>query len=260
MSGAGPHLAVVPTAAEIDPDQVAGASVVVVVDILRATTTILAALSAGARRIIPLATVEEARALAAELAARNEPFLLAGERGGKPLPGFDLGNSPQDFLPDLVGGKTIVFTTTNGTLALKRAAQARELIAGAFGNAEVVWKHVQGAGGELVIGCAGQEGSPAQEDLLFAGWMASQAKKCGYVLDRQAEAAREGWESSQADLPVRLRSVPHGRTLTQLGFASDIGFASQWDTSKGIPRFSPEAGNRFLVGTLAQGGGPHRLD
>ncbi len=249
-----PHLAVIATAAEIDPERMARASSVVVVDILRATTTILAALAAGAKRIIPLSTVEEARKVATTLSQRGESLLLAGERGGKPLEGFDLGNSPQDFLPERVKGKTIVFTTTNGTLALKRSSAAQELIAGAFGNANAVWNRLRQRGGDAIVGCAGQEGTRACEDLLFAGWVASQARKNGFTLDEQALRALELWEDADrdhgADLERRLCGVPHGHTLTQLGFASDIRFAAQWDTSQGIPRFSLDAGQEFLVGTL----------
>lgn len=247
------QLAVIPTAAEIDPERAGRASTVVVVDILRATTTILAALAAGAKRIIPLSTVEEARILASTLRQNGEPLLLAGERGGKPLEGFDLGNSPQDFLPERVRGKTIVFTTTNGTLALKRSATAGELIAGAFGNAKAIWRHLQKTGGDAVIVCAGQEGNRAGEDLLFAGWVASEAKRHEFTLDEPAQRARELWEDTadhRTDLERRLSEVPHGHTLTQLGFASDIRFAAQWDTSQGIPRFSLDADQEFLVGTL----------
>src|SRR5712691_550699 len=101
----------------------------VVIDVLRATTTIIHALAAGCSSVRPCAEVEEAKTLAGNMPAGK--VILAGERGGKPLPGFDLGNSPREFTPKTCAGTTLVLTTTNGTRALLRAAEAeRVLIAG----------------------------------------------------------------------------------------------------------------------------------
>src|SRR5437660_4212565 len=99
----------------IDPGRLKG-SVAVVIDVLRATTTIVYALGAGCTAVRPCAEIDEARALAATLPKRST--LLAGERDGKPIKGFDLGNSPREFTPKKCKGKTVVFTTTNGTRAI----------------------------------------------------------------------------------------------------------------------------------------------
>lgn len=251
MIQSGRSLSVVPSAGELDPMFMRTVNCAVVVDILRATTTILAGLSGGAKRIIPLETVEEARALAGTLAGRGEKVLLAGERGGKPLNGFDLGNSPADFVSERTMDQTILFTTTNGTLALKQAMMARELITGSFGNARAVCRHLDGKMGKMVIACAGQEGKATLEDHLFAGWVASDLKNRGFSLDREALHAREIWHETQLELEQRLLQSPHGQTLNQLGFASDIRFAAQWDISMGIPRFAMDAEHGFLVGTLS---------
>src|SRR5271167_3781383 len=112
------------------PERFAG-GVAVVADVLRATTTIVHAIAAGCAAIRLCRTVEEARRLAAELPA---PVLLAGERDGLPLPGFDLGNSPGEFTSERCRGATLVLTTTNGTRALLHAAAAQRVLVAAFAN------------------------------------------------------------------------------------------------------------------------------
>src|SRR5262245_10548300 len=109
-----------------------GGGVAVVIDVLRATTTIVHALAAGCACVRPCAEVEEARTLAGSLPAGK--VLLGGERGGAPIPGFDLGNSPREYTPAVCRGLTLVLTTTNGTRALLRAAEAERVLVAAFCN------------------------------------------------------------------------------------------------------------------------------
>src|SRR5262245_40353555 len=116
------HVRVHLSPALVAPDQLAGGVAAVVIDVLRATTTMVHALAAGCSRILPCATVEEARCLADSLPAGKT--LLAGERDGRPLPGFDLGNSPREFTPQRCRDQTLVMTTSNGTKALLHAALA----------------------------------------------------------------------------------------------------------------------------------------
>lgn len=223
----------------------------VVVDILRATTTITTALARGAKSVVPCASVEESRALAIRLQNQGEPVLLAGERGGRPLPGFDLGNSPLEYQESLVQGKTVVLTTTNGTQALDAGSQAGLLVAGCFGNAQAVSRIGVAWTGRIVVACAGQEGSPATEDLLFAGWLVDQWLESGFAADLNAQEARNLWRAETGPLGQRLSACPHGNTLIELGFALDVDFAAQWDTSRGIPRFIPDTNQGYLVGTMS---------
>ena len=119
----------------VTPDEIAG-GVVVVIDVLRATTTIIHALEAGAVEVIPCLEVDEARAIAATM-PRSE-FVLGGERGGLQIEGFDLGNSPLEYEPEAVEGRTVIFTTTNGTRAMHQCRLAERALLGAFVNASAV--------------------------------------------------------------------------------------------------------------------------
>src|SRR5687768_3032349 len=109
------------------PEELAG-GVVVVIDVLRASTTITYALAAGARELIPCLEIDDARAAATKLPPAQ--VVLGGERQGLPIAGFDLGNSPRDYTPERVGGKTVVFTTTNGTKAMLQCRQAARVLIG----------------------------------------------------------------------------------------------------------------------------------
>src|SRR3989339_400165 len=143
----------------------AGATVVVI-DVLRASTTIIHALNAGAAEIIPCGEVEQARALAADFP--REEVVLGGERGGLPIDGFDLGNSPSEYTPDRVAGRTIVFTTTNGTRAMMRCRKAGRVLIGAFVNASAVAEQLVGCE-RISLLCAGTEGEYSRDDILMAG-------------------------------------------------------------------------------------------
>src|SRR4051794_4907897 len=114
------------------PDGGLAGSTAIAVDVLRATTTMLTALAAGAKCIIPCATIDEAKAAAAE--GRWSPALLAGEREGRPIPGFDLGNSPSEFTAANCKGKTVIASTTNGTKAILACHSAGRVLIGAFVN------------------------------------------------------------------------------------------------------------------------------
>ena len=148
---------------------------VVVVDVLRACSTIVTALYHGARAVVPVADMAEAGRMAAALDA--ETSLLGGERGGRTIDGYRVGNSPLEYTPEAVKGKTVVLNTTNGTGALALARNAERLVAGCFLNVSRVvdFLHESLAGTETdtetqaVIVCAGQDGRLGLEDVLCAG-------------------------------------------------------------------------------------------
>jgi 2-phosphosulfolactate phosphatase len=147
------------------PEALAGQTVVVI-DVLRATTVITTALAAGARRVIPCLEVDEARQIAARL-PKNE-VLLGGERHGLPIEGFDLGNSPADYTAERVAGRTLVFTTTNGTQAMRQCHQARRVLIGAFVNLRAVVAALTESESVHLL-CAGTNGAITREDVLLAG-------------------------------------------------------------------------------------------
>src|SRR5947209_4689500 len=130
--------------------------VAVVIDVLRATTTMVHALAAGCVCVRPCAEIEEARALAGQMRAGR--VLLGGERGGQPLPGFDLGNSPREYTAKVCKGNTIVLTTTNGTRALLRAAEAERVLVAAFVNYSAVCEQLRQDARPVHVVCAGTEG------------------------------------------------------------------------------------------------------
>ncbi|MGH7482532.1 MAG: 2-phosphosulfolactate phosphatase, partial [Longimicrobiales bacterium] len=153
------------TPAEVAAADVNGAAVAVI-DVLRATSTIVEALANGAKAVLPVATPEEATSLLQRL--DSEDVLRCGERRGARIEGFDLGNSPQEFTADRVGGKLLAMTTTNGTPALLAAAGARRVVVASFLNLRAVTDALAGEE-RVVLLCAGREGSFALEDGLCAG-------------------------------------------------------------------------------------------
>src|SRR5207248_508469 len=162
----------------IPPGRLAG-GLAVVIDVLRATTTIVHALAAGCTAVRPCAEVEEARELAGEM--RVGRALLGGERGGLPLPGFDLGNSPQEYTAKLCHGNTLVLTTSNGTRALLRAIEAERVLVAGFVNYSAVCEQLRHDPRPIHIVCAGTEGEVALEDALLAGALVNYLCEAGGV-------------------------------------------------------------------------------
>jgi 2-phosphosulfolactate phosphatase len=230
------------------PDELADGAVVVI-DVLRATTVIAHALAAGTRQVIPCLEVEDALQAAAGL-PKGEA-VLGGERGGLKIDGFDLGNSPDEFTPQSVGGKTLVFTTTNGTRAMMAGKQARRVVTGAFVNASAVVETLAGEG-DVHLLCAGTRGEITREDVLCAGLLAerlSRGTASDLKINDELLIARDAWRAflaSQeradmtASLAVTLRSTQGGRNLIRLGLAHDIEVASQIDRFRLVPQLDLE--------------------
>jgi len=207
----------------------------VVIDVLRATTSIVYALASGARQVIPCLRVAEARQLATK---HGSGVVLGGERDGRRIDGFDLGNSPTEYTPEAVQGKTVIFTTTNGTKAMQHCRLANRVLIGAFVNFSAVCdrltqeQHVE-------ILCAGTRGAITREDVLLAGAFAHELRqgRAGgqSLLDDQAAIAAESWVRVQADfaagtpLAESLRDSSGARNLIEIGLERDIEIASQID-------------------------------
>ncbi len=251
----------------VEPEQLAGQTVGVI-DILRATTTIIHALAAGAVQVVPCLEIDVARLLAAGEFPGSA--VLGGERGGLPISGFDLGNSPRDYTRERVGGKTVVFTTTNGTRALIRCKAARRVLIGAFVNLSAVCRELMDEPNVALV-CAGTNGHVTREDALFAGALASELASGGRamasggramasggrgtdgaaggppeansdsILNDQAELAADAWRSCTRDLtggnPLSraLRASRGGRNLIETGQENDIDLAAQIDKFDIVP-------------------------
>ncbi|HLS91196.1 MAG TPA: 2-phosphosulfolactate phosphatase [Limnochordia bacterium] len=220
-------------AADVTQELVRG-RIAVVIDVLRATTMIASLLNAGAREVWPVKEVEEARSLAARL----DGALLAGERGGLPPPGFDMGNSPRDIDPARVAGAPVVITTTNGTAAIERAAGADALVTAAFVNAGAVAQGLlQSGASQLIIICAGTRGAFSLDDALCAGHLITrlQEGRAGVELTDSALAARLLYQGQREDLFSALLECAHGKVLQELGLKEDIELARRVDSIDLIP-------------------------
>lgn len=223
----------------VDDGQLTGTTVVVI-DVLRATTTIAHALAAGVAEVIPCLEVEEARRMGAEI---GPGAVLGGERGGKKIEGFDFGNSPAEYTPDTIGGKTLVFTTTNGTRAMKTASRASRVLLAGFVNLSAICDRLSGLE-RVEIVCAGTNRQITREDVLLAGAIAHQlAKDRPQVqLNDQATIAIESWSRFASELgdhkvPLHetLRNSFGARNLIEIGLERDIEIAGQLDNLEVIP-------------------------
>jgi len=209
-----------------------GSATAIVIDVLRASSTMTTALAHGAACVIPVADLDEARQRAAALGAS---VLLAGERGGDPPPGFDLGNSPLEFTADRVAGRTIVMTTSNGTRALAAARGAAALGVAAFVNAGTAAAWAERRQRDVVLVCAGELGRPSLEDQVCAGWLAGLLEKGGAMLTPAAAEAR-ALAAGYASDPGRLAAeAPHARELIAKGRADDVAACLRLDVFAVVP-------------------------
>ena len=167
---------------EVDERELKGGTVVVI-DLLRATTTICSALVSGATEVVPFRTIEETLAAAAKVG--RDRVVLGGERGGQRIDGFDLGNSPREYTPNAVQGRPVYLTTTNGTQALYRARFARRVVVGAMVNQSAVAESVKDEP-RIHILCSGTDGRETREDILAAGAIAWKIYECSNT-DRRIE-------------------------------------------------------------------------
>lgn len=208
----------------------------VVVDVLRATTSIVEALGAGARTIFPVASIEEALRLANTL-GRDE-VLLCGERKCLPIEGFDLGNSPREFTPERVAGKTLVMSTTNGTGTLMAAAGASRVLIASWLNLAAVVEDLRRDGTEPVILCAGRERQFGLEDAAFAGRVVQEL-----LADRPDDAWQMGDGAMAALAIARAHPDPAqlfprtfaGQTIADAGLGEDLAFCAQIDRYDILP-------------------------
>ena len=214
-------------------------SVAVVIDVLRATTTMIHALAAGCCAVRPIEDVEEARRVAGEMRAGR--VLLGGERDGVPLSGFDLGNSPGEYTCTRCKGTTLVLTTTNGTRALVRAAAAaRTLIAG-FVNYSAVCEQLAEEARPVDIVCAGCHGDIALEDALLAGALVEFLCEHGTVsLNDAARLAWDCFENHGRVLDGALEVSAGGVHLRSLGYDDDIWAAARVDQFTVVPEVRRE--------------------
>lgn len=206
-------------------------SIVVVIDVLRATSAICTAFDNGVEKIIPVATVDEARALKAQ------GFLAAAERDGMIVDGFDFGNSPYSYLDASVKGKTIALTTTNGTKAIHAAKDAAQLVIGSFLNKQALADYLIKQNKSIIMLCAGWKDKFNMEDTLFAGALTQllvDSNKFSTDCD-SAKAAMLLFSNAKNDLYAFLGDSSHRQRLGRLSLEKDIRFCLQTNQCSSIP-------------------------
>lgn len=202
---------------------------VVVVDILRATSCMTTALAHGIESITPFAKLDDC------LALRGKGYFAAGERDGKKVDGFDLGNSPFEYMNPELKGKKIAFTTTNGTQAIAKSEGAKEIIIGSFLNLSSVVKYIINSENNVLVVCAGWKGKVNLEDTLFAGALVEKLKNhiepdCDAPL-----AAKQLYNLSKGNMVKFLSTSSHVKRLAKLNIHKDIEFCLTPDQYQAVP-------------------------
>src|SRR5574342_902309 len=212
-----------------------------VVDVLRATSTVVAAFAAGCARVIPVAGAAEARELCRKLLP--EQVLLAGERGGERIEGFDLGNSPLDCSPENVAGRTILLTTTNGTAAMLKASTSDAAALAALTNLGAAVRWAVSVGRDLTVLCAGEKGGFSLEDAVCAGLIAEGICRVapGATLSDAAQAARCLGILYGGGLDRLRRDSGWARHLEARGRGADLERCLRLDTTAVVPVLTDEA-------------------
>ncbi len=223
-----------------DPSHLSG-GIAVVIDVLRASTTIATALSCGATHMMPCQSIRDAQQRVRDSDEDPRP-LLGGERQGTAIEGFDLDNSPENYTPTRVGGRSIVFTTTNGTRALMRCAAARRVLIGAFVNYHAILAALINENQAVHLVCAGTDGAIAAEDVLFAGAICRGLMSAGLDLAPHdaGRLAREFFDANADNSRDFFAALTCGRgadNLEQLGLSQDIRWAATWDRTGILPEY-----------------------
>lgn len=229
---------------------------VVVIDLLRASTTVCHALAAGARDVVPHVEVD-AVLQASESYLRSE-VLLGGERSGHCIEGFDLGNSPAEYTPEVVFGKRILFTTTNGTRAIHHARLASRVVMGAVANVAALTESLANEPAIHLL-CAGTNGHVSREDLLAAGAIVDRlGGHADFRLNEGAQATRGEWHelvntaaalgrTVSEQLAIELRETPGGKNLLAIDHDDDLVVCAQIDSKPVVPELDRENGCLKLV-------------
>jgi len=206
----------------------------VVIDVLRATTTIVEALNNGAREIIPVSSIEFAMKVSG-----GGQMLLGGERNAEKIDGFALGNSPLDYTKEEVNGKSIVLFTTNGSKALVRAKFSTNLFVGSFRNANSVVKKIFQTKEDLEILCSGNYGMFCLEDSICAGMMIEQIlqENDNVDLDDASNTCLILYKKYKRNIKKMLSETDHGKNLIAKGFEADIAFTALENTCDIVPYY-----------------------
>jgi len=222
---------------EIKNVELAG-KLVVIIDILRASSTIVTALANGCRGFIPIFSPDKAKKKAQEF--KKERVLLGGEREGTKIEDFNLGNSPREYKREAVKGKTIIFSTTNGVKTLEMVKGAHRIIIGSFLNLQAVCDYCTDYKGDILIICAGRKGRFSLEDTACAGMMVNSLRDVFPGDHQEVDAnltAQLLYVKFGNNILEILGKSQHGRYLESIGLDEDLKFCSQLDLFHIVPIF-----------------------
>ncbi|QRG69780.1 2-phosphosulfolactate phosphatase [Brevibacillus choshinensis] len=224
------RIEVVPTVEEIRFDQISN-HVVIVIDVLRASSTIVTALGHGFESVLPVETIGQANSL------RTTDCILAGERHCRKIPDFDCNNSPTEIATRNETGKQLILTTTNGTRAIQKAERASALLIGCLLNASACITHALSYNLDITLYCAGTRSEFALEDGLAAGLMitAAQKKNALFQVCDLGEAMKASYLYFAERLGELLPQTTTGRRLMQYHFAKDVQYCAQVDLYRIVP-------------------------
>jgi 2-phosphosulfolactate phosphatase len=224
--------------------------IIVIVDVLRATTAFCAAFDRGVKAIIPVAGVELARKY------KKEGFLVVAERGGEKLDFADFSNSPLDLLNAEIEGKTLVYSTTNGTQAIEKAKDAGSIAVGCFSNLSLLSEWLHQKNSSVLILCSGWENTFSLEDSLCAGAITDSLLKSGQysVNCDAAHAALDLWVYARKNIQGYLSKANHYKRLEKLGCQNDLAYCLQLDISSSLPVWNGVS----FVNSLSTGSKPFR--
>jgi len=209
-------------------------SIVVIIDVFRATSTIATALYNGAEKVIPVADVQECIELGKKLNA-----VTAGERDGKIIEGLQHGNSPAEYFRSFIEGKTMVLTTTNGTRLLHMALNkgASEIITGSFPNLTAVCNHLLSARKNVILGCSAWKDRFNMEDTLFAGSVIHRIKNQFTIHCDSSLMAEDMYCLHKGDLYSFIQNTTHWHRLASYGLEKDLQYCVTPDVADVLPRY-----------------------
>ncbi|MGR3811337.1 2-phosphosulfolactate phosphatase [Jiulongibacter sp. NS-SX5] len=197
--------------------------VVVITDVFRATSCIVAGLATGVKAIKPLIEVEDCRTLQAE------GWLAGGERHAQLIEGFDLDNSPFSYMEERAKGKKVAMTTTNGTLAVNKSMAADEILAASFGNLTATVSYLKTLQKDVIVLAAGWKGRPGLEDVLFAGALALGCQEFLQTVGDSTHLAIAGYDVAKGNLLEYMQRASHLHRLKNLSGGKDIPFCLEID-------------------------------
>jgi len=203
--------------------------IVVVVDILRATSCITTGIAHGVKSITPFESLE------ACIAMKEKGYYIAGERGGKKVEGFDIGNSPFSYMEEYLIGEKIAITTTNGTVAIEKSKEASKIVIGSFLNISSIASFLVSQKSDVLFFCAGWKGHVSLEDTLFAGALTKMLESDFDFDDDGVMMAHSLYEKEESNILKTVQNSSHARRLKKFDVIKDIEFCLTRDKYNVVP-------------------------